>query len=184
MAVVVVIFLALLGLACLAAVALNLPGLWVYLAFAGLLELADGLWGVETTVGWWALGIALVLALIGEAVEALSGLLGAKVAKGTRRGAIGSLIGAITGGIAFSFLLPIPVLGSIVGVVVGTFVGALVGELTGPQAKEIGAAWKPALAATIARLLGTAFKVAVSTLAWMLCTAASVYNLGGPLSDP
>ncbi len=163
---------------------MNLPGLWVYLVFAVILELADTLWGVETTVGWWALGIALALALVGEAVEALSGVLGAKVAKGTRRGAIGSLIGAITGGLAFSFLLPIPFVGSIVGVVVGTFVGALVGELTGPKAKEMAAAWKPALAATIARLLGTAVKVAVSTLAWMLCTGASIYNIWGPLSGP
>ncbi len=174
------ILLAVVGLACLGAVALNLPGLWVYLACAVLLELIDGAWGVETTVGWWAIGLALVLALVGEAVEAGSSLLGAKAAEGTRRGAIGSLLGAILGGLSFSFLIPIPIVGSITGILLGTFVGALVGELTGPKAKLIGEAWKPALAATAARVFGTVVKVAVSTIAWVICTTASAYAIWGP----
>jgi uncharacterized protein YqgC (DUF456 family) len=173
------ILLACVGLVCLVGVALNLPGLWVYLAFGVLLELCDGFWGVDTTVGWLALGATLGLALLGEAIEAGSSILGAKAGDGTRRGAIGSLLGAIIGGIAFSFIIPIPILGGLCGLLVGTFIGALVGELTGKEAKEINVAWKPALFATAARVVGTAAKVCISTAAWFLCTTASIYHLWG-----
>lgn len=179
MAVGIAILLALIGLACLVAVALNLPGLWIYLATAVLLELCDGFWGVDTTVGWIALGAVFLLALVGEAIEAGSSLLGAKVGDGTRRGAIGSLIGAIVGAVAFSFIIPVPIVGGIIGVLLGTFIGALVGELTGPEAKEIQVAWKPALWATAARVVGTAFKVAISSVAWVILTGASVYYAWG-----
>ena len=179
MAVGIAILLALIGLACLVAVALNLPGLWVYLATAVLIELCDGLWGVDTSVGWIALGAVLLLAVLGEVIEAGSSMLGIKAGDGTRRGAIGSLIGAIVGALAFSFLIPVPVVGGIIGVLLGTFIGALVGELTGPQAKEIQVAWKPALWATAARVVGTGFKVAISSIAWVILTGASLYYAWG-----
>lgn len=173
------ILLALIGLVCLIAVVLNLPGLWVYLAAAVLFELCDGLWGVDTSVGWIPLGAVLLLALVGEAIEAGSSMLGIKAGDGTRRGAIGSLFGAIVGAVAFSFIIPVPIVGGIIGVLLGTFIGALTGELTGPEAKEIEVAWKPALWATAARVVGTAFKVAISTVAWVLLTGASVYHAWG-----
>ncbi len=174
----IAIAFSLFGALCVAAVPLGLPGAWLLLAGAVLLELTDGaLLGVPAggadpvSFGWWLLGGALALAALGEGLEILAGLLGAKVGGGTRRGSIGAFVGGLAGMLAGTFLLPVPILGSLVGALLGTFGGALLGELSGAEGGEAltyRQALKPALAATLGRVLGTAGKTGVAGLIWLM----------------
>ena len=154
-------------------VALGLPGGWMLLGLATLVELVDGwfLSDPETmTFGWWVLGAGALVLLAGELLELASGWLGSRSGGGTRRGMIGAVAGGLMGVVAGSLLIPIPLVGSLIGSVGGTFMGAMVGELTGDEARDWkGAIW-PSVWATIGRLVGLGAKVGVTTV---LCIGLS-----------
>ena len=106
---------------------MNLPGLWLMAAAAGLYALIT-----EEHYLWpWGMVIIVVLCLIGELLEFLGKAAGAKTAGGSKRAMILSIVGGIVGGITFS--LPVPILGTIVGVCIGAFAGAMLGQLTVKQ---------------------------------------------------
>jgi len=91
------------GLACLLAVLLSLPGTWILLGLAVIVELADGTYlpGEEPmTFGWMLLGICTGLAVLGEVIETGAGAAGAKLGGATRRGVIGAIVGGIAGAMA------------------------------------------------------------------------------------
>ena len=153
-------------------VAVGMPGTWALLALAVVVELSSGAWlpAGEQTFSWTLLGACLVLAIVGEILEAGAGALGAKHGGGSRRGMVLSMIGGIAGAIVgapFGLLL-----GSMLGAVVGTFAGALIGELSHPD-KEIGEAVRPATAATVGRILGTLSKLPIAIAVWIALTIAA-----------
>jgi len=169
----------LLGGACVLAVVVQLPGTWIFLGLALVVELADGLYlpaGERTTFALpvWLTGLGL--AALGEALELLAGAIGIRKGGGSRRGLVGALLGAILG--AF-FLTPlfafVPLLGVFLGVLLGTFVGAFLGELSheGSSAKR---ALRPALWAALGRLLGTTGKVALTTVIWLVFTTSAFWT--------
>lgn len=167
---------ALLGALCVFAVLLGLPGTWVLLGLALVLELADAwITGAEvSTFGAWALGGAFTLALLGEGIEAGASALGIKGGGGTRRGMVGSVAGALAGGLGGTVFLPIPLIGTLVGVLLGTFAGAYIGETTGAEAKSREEALKPAAAATLARVLGTVTKGGIAGAIWVMLLASAL----------
>jgi uncharacterized protein YqgC (DUF456 family) len=153
------LFVLLSGLSCVGTL-LGLPGNWLILFSAVLLEIFGvDLFGPEfRPLGWgWIIG-AGVLAAIGEAGELLASVGGARLGGGGRAGAWGALFGGLIGGLLGTFLLPIPLLGTLIGALAGTFLGALLAEARKKGWRE---ALSPAFAATLARLLGLAFKTAV-----------------------
>ncbi|MHC5028063.1 MAG: DUF456 domain-containing protein [Planctomycetota bacterium] len=164
----VVMFLA--GLGCMVLVVFQLPGVWILLAIATLIEFgldgyrpADDTW----TFGWPILAAAALAALIGEVIEFFAGA--------SRRGMIGSLIGGIAGAFVFSgVFFFIPIFGTLCGVILGTFVGAIVGEMTDESATMKGTV-KPAIGATIGRVLGTIGKVMTAMIAWGLLMAGAIF---------
>jgi uncharacterized protein YqgC (DUF456 family) len=111
---------------------LTLPGNWLMLGFAALFAwwTADD---PEHGIRWATVGIAAVLAVIGELIEFGAGAAGA-ASKGASKRAIGlSLVGALVGSLAgFVVGTPVPVIGSLVvgvlGGAVGAFAGAYLGE--------------------------------------------------------
>lgn len=172
------IVFALLGMICLGLIIVQLPGTWILLAIAVVMELTDHLWldAMDGTVfGWWVIGIGVVLGLIGEGLEFLTGAVGTKAGGGNRRGVVGSLIGGLVGGLAGSLMLPI--IGTLLGALVGTFGGALVGEMTGPEAKNTQEALPAAIAGTIGRVVGTVAKLGFAIVVWMSLTGAMVYRI-------
>lgn len=173
------IIFALLGLVCLGLIVVGLPGTWILLAIAAIVEMTDHLWldpAMEPTVfGWWVLLGCVVLGLIGEALEFATGAVGTKVGGGNNRGMIGAFVGGLVGGIAGTGMFPI--VGTLVGALLGTFVGALVGEITGPDAKDTKEALPAAIAATIGRVVGTVAKLGFSIVIWVGLTGAMIYNL-------
>ncbi|MEM7622420.1 MAG: DUF456 domain-containing protein [Planctomycetota bacterium] len=103
---------------------LTLPGIWIAVFVALLVEL----WRPEL-LGWWSLGIAIGLAVLAEIAEFLASAAGAGRAGGSRAGMAGSIIGSIVGLIAGSVVLAfLPIIGSIIGAVVGAGAGAMIAE--------------------------------------------------------
>lgn len=175
LALLVAVLFSLLGLVCVFLVVLGLPGTWIMIALAAVIEWVDQ-WYLSTdpprTFGLSILLICLVLAGIGEVLEFFAGMLGAKQAGSTGRGMAGALIGGLVGGI-LGVGIPIPVLGPLIGAIVGTFGGALVGELTHPEAKRLRESLGPATGATVGRVLGTLAKLPLALTVWViLCVAA------------
>ena len=170
------ILFTLLGLVCVALVVVGLPGTWILVLLAILMELGDVWWlPAESTVtfGWWLIGLALLLALLGEGLELVSGIIGTKGGGGTRRGMLGALLGGMAGALVGTFIIPVPVLGTLFGALLGTFVGAFMGETTGEDRMGRKEALKPAILATIGRVLGTVAKMGVATVAWLVLSVAA-----------
>ncbi len=104
--------------------AITLPGTWVMLLVALLVQWWSP--GGTFPFDWWTIGICAGLALAGEVFEFAASAVGAKKAGGSSRGAIGAAIGSLVGAIAgapFLFLI-----GAIIGAVIGAALGAIIAE--------------------------------------------------------
>ncbi|HEX2188151.1 MAG TPA: DUF456 domain-containing protein [Longimicrobiaceae bacterium] len=142
----------------------GLPGLWLQIAAL----VAYGAATDFATVGWVAIGVAVVLALAAEGLEFWLGGHFARRYGGSRAAGWGAILGGIAGAVAG---VPIPVVGSIVGSFVGSFAGAVLFELLWMRRQGVG--MRPALrtgwGALLGRLAATAAKagigVAVAVLA-------------------
>lgn len=176
-----------LGAACVFLVVIQLPGVWIMLALAGLIEFADRLY--LGGPGTWTFKLpvlapdsplilllgCVVLALIGEGIEFIAGVLGAQKGGASRRGMIGSLIGGIVGVFLFTpIFFFIPLFGSLFGAILGTFVGAVIGELSAERA-TVGGSMRPALGATIGRVIGTTSKVGIALVVWLVLSVAAFW---------
>ncbi len=171
-------FFALAGLGCVFLVAINLPGTWLMIALAALIELVDGLYRTNeppVTFGWWLIGLVILIALIGELIEFLAGAAGARFGGGTRRGMIGAIVGGLVGAILFTPLVPIPLLGTLIGAIVGTFAGAFFGEFTHVQKLGVWRSLRPATGATIGRVVGSIAKTAIAGVIWLALSVAAFW---------
>jgi uncharacterized protein YqgC (DUF456 family) len=142
------------GLVGLFLTALGLPGLWIFLAVA----LGVQLFAPDAPIGWPALGIATVLAGIGELFELWAGLRYTRKYGGSRRAGWGALIGGLIGAIVG---VPVPVIGSVIGSFVGSFAGALLLEYT--ARRDEAHAGRVAWGAVVGRVVATAAKMALGT---------------------
>lgn len=176
-AILVASLFSLFGLACVVLVALQLPGAWLLLGVALLVELVDGWWlGPEpTTFGWPVLLGCAAVAGVGELIEFFAGVVGAQRAGASRRGMTGALIGGIAGALLFTFLLPVPLVGSLVGAVAGSFLGALAGETSGLSPRTMQESYGPAIGAAWGRVWGTVGKLAAGLTVWIWLTLAAFW---------
>jgi len=174
----VALLFAVIGLVCVLSIVVGLPGTWLMIALAVLIELFDGLWrpeGFTQTFPWWVFVVAIALAVLGEILEFLASALGAKTGGASRRGMIGSLIGAFVGGIVGTFVfIFIPLLGSILGASIGAAIGAVAGELRDPN-KRLRDMIRPASGAALGRLLGTIGKLPCGVAAWIALVVAAFW---------
>ena len=176
---IVAAFFFLIGIGCLLLVVVGLPGGWIMLGLAGAIEYCDQYYlssdtGAPETFGWWVLGTCLGLMLLGEVIEFVAGVAGAKKGGASRRGMIGSLIGGIVGVFVFAPLFSIvPIIGTIfgalLGALLGTFAGAMIGELSA-QETTMKDSVKPAFGATVGRVVGTASKLGITIAMWLVLT--------------
>ena len=125
------------GLLGLALIPLGLPGLWVIvLGILGFGWLTD-----FRTLGVGSIVTVLVLALLGEAVEAYVGFRYAQRYGGSRRAGWGALVGGLVGAIVG---VPLPVIGSVIGGFLGAFLGAALFEYSKARHSEgaVRAGWR------------------------------------------
>jgi hypothetical protein len=153
-------------------VVIGLPGTWILLLLAGAMQLTDGYWrqGDAHTFSWWTLGIGTGLALLGEALEFMAGVAGAKKGGASKRGMVGALIGGVVGaiiGASFGFGV-----GAIPGGFLGAALGAIIGELSHPH-MTLEKSLKPATGAAAGRLAGTMMKLVLALIIWVGLSVAA-----------
>ena len=156
-----VLLLVLTGLVGLLLIPFGLPGLWVIvLGIVGYGWLTG-----FATISAWFLGLALALAIAGEAAEAWIGFKFARRYGGSSRAGWGALVGGLVGAIVG---VPVPVVGSLVGGFVGAFAGAAIFEYTRARQSDVAAraGWGAVLgrAAAAAVKMGVGIVLVVATL--------------------
>ncbi len=172
-AVVLVSFFSLVGVLCVLSIPVGIPGRWMLLGLAFLVELGDTLVAPvpgEMTFGWGLLAACGGLGVVGEIIEGVAGAAGTRMGGGTGRGMWGAILGGFVGAVVFTVALPVPLVGTLVGALVGTFAGAFIAESTGEDAqqRESGENIRAAFAATVGRLAGTLGKTLIATVIWIL----------------
>jgi hypothetical protein len=131
---------------------LGLPGLWVIvLGILGYGWLTD-----FRTLSAGFLVLVILLALLGEVVEAWVGFRFARRYGGSSRAGWGALVGGLIGAIVG---VPVPIIGSVVGGFVGAFLGAAVFEYT--RARRTEGAVKAGWGAMLGRAAAAAVKMAI-----------------------
>ena len=140
------------GLVGLVLIPLGLPGLWlILLGIIGYGWLTD-----FRTLSVWFLGLAIVLAFLGEVLESWIGFRFARRYGGSSRAGWGALVGGLIGAIVG---VPVPIIGSVVGGFVGAFLGAAVFEYT--RARQSGVAAKAGWGAVLGRAAAAGLKMAI-----------------------
>lgn len=146
--------------------------LFLFIAIAGLISHIFGLpgnfiiLGASILFGWYGgfkeitlttLIVLLALTLLGELIEFIVGILGAKKYKSSNKAIVGSIVFGIIGGIlGIPFFLGI---GAVIGAFIGAFVGAFFVEFV--LEKNVDRAMKSGWGAFLGRLAGTFFKGAI-----------------------
>lgn len=133
----------------------NLPGTWLMVLLAAVLE-----WWQpgEFMFGWTVLYVALGLAMLGEVLEFVLAAAGARQAGGSKRASALAIVGGVLGAI-LGTPLPIPVVGTLLGASLGAFAGSLLGDLWArrPMLPSVEAG----RGAAVGRFWGTIAKMAV-----------------------
>jgi len=153
------ILFALLSLVGLALTIVGIGGTFVILIGALLFNLIS--WSV--TIPWVTIGILFGLAILGEILEWVITLLGAKKGGVSWHGLVGTVVGAVVGGVLLSI---IPIVGTIIGLVLGAVAGAFLGEYyhTGKAQK----AWKAAKVALLGRAAVSVCKFTIAFIQILL----------------
>jgi len=157
---------------------------YLLLSLAGLVSLIFGLpgnfiiLGASVLYGWYGgfreitvrvIIILVVLALAGELIEFILGVLGAKKYESSNRAIAGSIVFGIVGGIMGApFFFGI---GAVIGAFAGAFAGAILMELT--QGKKMDEAIKSGWGTFLGRVAGTISKGAVG-IAMIAITVVAV----------
>jgi uncharacterized protein YqgC (DUF456 family) len=155
-------------LAGLLAVVIGLSGNFILLGLALLV----GWIGNFAELGWKTWFLLLALAVVGEVVEALLGVVAARGFGATRWGMIGTFVGGILGAVAGSAVLP--VVGSLLGAFLGAFAGALAGELL--RGRRAGESLRAGTGAFLGKLVALSFKLAIGVVIAVF-TLRAAYSL-------
>ena len=163
------IFLLLL-IVCLGLNAAGDPGNWVMLIIAVAYS-----W-LMPSESPYAFGISIVLlvlllCIVGEFLEFITGTVSTKKAGGSKRSMWYSLIGSIVGSFLGIILgIPIPIIGSLVSALIFSGFGALLGAYYGEkiEGKNSQEAWKVGISSFVGRVLGSIFKIICGLIA-LIC---------------
>lgn len=149
----------------LALVALGLPGLWVMV----LAVLAYGWLTAFQTIGMVTIVVVLVLAFVGEIIEAWLGFRLARRYGASKRAAWGALFGGIVGAVVG---VPVPIIGSVIGSFAGSFAGAVLFEYS--KSAAAGGAVRAGWGALLGRAAATAAKVAIGLVIAVVALFAAI----------
>ncbi len=162
---VVLAFYLLISLAGLVTLIFGLPGTFIILGASVLYGWYGGFQEITVKI----IVILVVLALAGELIELLLGILGAKKYESSNRAIVGSIIFGIIGavlGAPFFFGI-----GAVLGAFAGAFAGAILIELS--QGKKMDEAIKSGWGAFLGRVAGTISKGALG-IAMIAITVTAV----------
>ena len=163
------ILLVLVNAAWLVSIVAGLPGTWLMIGSAILLQWLRHVeyFGTPTLVA------VAVLAGLGELFELATGVVGAKAAGGTRYGAVGALLGGLIGALVGTFVIPIPLVGTLIGACLGAAGGTILLEARAGMPTQ--ASVRAGIGAGIGRLLGTVIKLAIGVIIWVILAIAAFW---------
>ncbi|GAB4227055.1 MAG: hypothetical protein Kow0032_05600 [Methyloligellaceae bacterium] len=142
----------------------TLPGNWIIVGLTGAFVSLTGNGDAASGLNWQAVGLLLLMAAAGEAVEFFAGAAGAAKKGASRRAMVLAMAGTLAGSITGAVMgLPVPVLGPLLGALLGGACGAFAGAYLGEMWKH-GASDKSlhvGVGAAVGRLLGTLGKLAI-----------------------
>jgi uncharacterized protein len=167
--------LTLFNLVFLLSVLIGIPGTWLMVAATALVAWlrrvsVDG----QPMITVWVLAAMIGLALVGELIEFLAGVIGSKRFGGTNRSAVGALVGTLVGGILGTvFLAFVPLFGSLVGACLGAAAGAILIEVH--DRRPFREALRSGTGAGVGRLAGSVAKFGCGVVMWILATVAAFW---------
>lgn len=144
---------------------IGLPGTWLILASALILEFA-----MPEALTWRPIAAMAVLAVAGELIELFASALGASKAGGSKRAGIGSILGSIAGAIIATIAMPfLPIIATILGAIAGAGLGAIALQLTkmdepSTRREHYGHARRVGVGAARARLISTIVKSLIAVV--------------------
>ena len=167
----------LLGAACLLIVVIGLPGTWIMIALAVVLEFLQPLWapaGSPWMFSIWIFVAVVLIGALGEFLEFIASAFGAKKGGASNKGMVGALIGGVLGAIIGTFVFWfIPIVGSLVGALLGCAAGAIIRELSGAPDTKMKDTLKPAAGAVVGRILGTLAKLPCALAVWVILSVSA-----------
>ena len=129
----------------LATVFFYLPGNWLIVLTTGALAW----WQRDAQmISFWTVASMALLALVGEVIEFLAGLGGAKKAGAGWLASAAAILGALVGAVVGTFLIPVPFVGTLLGACIGAAWshGALSGPPVNSRTIPCDPGWEPASA--------------------------------------
>jgi len=165
------ILLILLNSAWLVLVFFALPGNWLIVISTALFAWwrAD-----DATFSIYTLVAITLLAVLGEIVEFLGGMGGAKKAGASWLGSIGAIAGAIVGAVIGTFVIPVLILGTLIGACIGAGLGSWGIELL--SGKELTHSIRSGFGASVGEFIGIVSKFAIGCLIWLIVAAAAFWR--------
>lgn len=160
------IVLTLLNLVFWVSILFGLPGTWLMILCAALLD-----WWLEAEplFGWTVLLTTVGLATLGEILEFFLGAAGARGAGGSRRGAALAIVGGIVGAVLGTPVVPL--LGTLIGACLGAFAGSIVGDVW--AGRPLFHSLEAGRGAAVGRFWGTVAKMVIGGVIVVLLAVAT-----------
>jgi len=137
------------------------PGTTIILAAAVIHRV---MLGPMKSIGWWSIGVLLLLTLVSYALDFASGYFGARRFGATKWGMAGAIVGGIIG---LFFAVP----GLLIGPVVGAFAGEII---SGKRLVKAGRAGWGTLLGNIAGMIGK-LAIGLVMVTWFLVATPSPF---------
>lgn len=154
------------GLLGVAATLFSLPGVWLIVGTAALIDVFR-----PETFSLTTLVVAVAIGLVAEVIELVAAGAGASKAGGAKRSALGGIVGGIVGAVVGTPIMP--VVGTILGASLGAGVGAAILERTRSD-RTWGDALRVGHGAAVGRLVATLFKAMFAAGLAVYLTVAAV----------
>ena len=148
----------------------GLPGNWLMVISTCLFAWWQVGHGVFST---YTLAVITALAVLGELIEFLAGLTGARAAGASWFASMAALLGAVTGAVLGTILIPVVFIGTILGACAGAAVMTAGTELI--AGKKIKTAVCSGTGAGVGALAGLTAKIAVGGLIWLIVAVTAFW---------
>ncbi len=155
----------------LALVLFGLPGTWLMVIMTSLF--AWWRWDEGVFSGWTLIAVAL-LALAGELVEFLAGMVGARKTGASWGASIAGVFGALIGAVAGTAVFPMPLFGTVIGACLGAGLAVWAVEITRGEQPERSV--ERAVGAGVGKFFGIVGKFAVGIVIWLVIAVAAFWQ--------
>lgn len=154
----------------LALVLFGLPGNWLMVLMTSLFAW----WTSEQRVfsGWTLIAIA-ALAVVGELMEFLGGMAGARRAGASWRASILGIFGALVGALVGTVAFPVPLVGTVVGAGLGVALAVWLVETS--RGAHAHLSFQRAVGAGLGELVGIVSKFIIGAVIWLTIAVAAFW---------